>query len=75
MDSWRCAALHTGEKLGLEWSIVFRGNTSRVSIFVGKDGLTWRQVVEDKGGEVLGDDHHFTPGRTQVAILVLILHE
>ena len=67
--------MHTGEKLGLEWSIVSDGNTSRVSIFVGKDGLTWRQVVEDKGGEVLGDDHHLTPGRTQVAILVLVLHE
>ena len=37
--------------------------------------LTWRQVLEDKGGEVLGDDHHLTPGRTQVAILVLVLHE
>ena len=70
--------MHKGEKLGLEWSIVFGGNTTRVSIFPWKlrgDGLTWRKVLEDKGGEVLGDDHHLTPGRTQVVILVLVLHE
>ena len=56
--------MHTGEKLGLEWSIVF-GLVATLKFCVwnlsGKDGLTWRKVLEDKGGEVLGDDHHLTP--------------
>ena len=62
--------MHTGEKLGLEWSIVFGGNTPskslvffvRKNLLSGKDDLTWREVLEDKGGEVLGDNHHLTPG-------------
>ena len=38
-----------------------------------KVDLTWREVLEDVGGEILGDDHHLAPGSTQVAILVLVL--
>ena len=38
-----------------------------------KVDLTWREVLEDIGGEILGDDHHLAPGSTQVAILVLVL--
>ena len=35
--------------------------------------MTWREVLEDVGGEILGDHHHLAPGSTQVAILVLVL--
>ena len=38
-----------------------------------KVDLTWREVLEDVGGEILGDDHHLAPGSTQVAVLVLVL--
>ena len=35
--------------------------------------LTWREILEDVGGEILRDDHHLAPGSTQVAVLVLVL--
>ena len=38
-----------------------------------KVDLTWREVLEDVGGEILGDDHHFAPWSTEIAILVLVL--
>ena len=72
--------MRTREKLGLEWTIVFlwrqhsREWTFREThLMWTKVDLTWREVLEDVGGEILGDDHHLAPGSTQVAILVLVL--
>ena len=48
-------------------------DVQRNSLIWTKVDLTWREVLEDVGGEILGDDHHLAPGSTQVAILVLVL--
>ena len=51
----------------------FGGNTPGSGRLEKLIDLTWREVLEDIGGEILGDDHHLAPGSTQVAILVLVL--
>ena len=80
MDSWGVCSLadqreaRVGMDHCLSLAATLQGvDVQRNSLIWTKVDLTWREVLEDVGGEILGDDHHLAPGSTQVAILVLVL--